>query len=348
MNVIFDTNIFRSDYLLRSKDFDILIDYLLKTESDLIVPQIVLDEIKGLYIRDMTERIEVLKKATNNFNLMLPALESRIVTVEPDTIPAAEDYIKFIRKKFRILDRQIIPYNNDYLPEISTRAINRQKPAGEKGQGFRDTLLWLTIKDHCKKCHEKQITFISNNSDDFSNASKDDLHESLITDCLIDNIKINYFRNLKDFIEKHSTKIDFVTQEWVMSNMDDSLVSQFARDNLNGKERRSILSWFQRENGNPCEHYRVRGVNIYGIHSPTVYEMADNTLIVNVIADAQIEVEFDYITVDYINYYNSDGLQYDYDRNLSSTTQNIDALLYISLTVMEGDVIDTDLADIDF
>jgi len=122
-------------------------------------------------------------------------------------------------------DKYLIAYNNDFLPEIAHRAINRQKPAGENGQGFRDTLIWLTIKDYCKKCHEKQITFISNNTDDFSNKAKDNLHETLNAECLADNIKINCFKSIKDFIEIHSTKIKFITNDWVSSILDYSTLN---------------------------------------------------------------------------------------------------------------------------
>ena len=61
MDVILDSNIFRSDILLRSKDFDILMDYLSKTDYRLIMPQVILDEIKGLYYKDYRMNMNLRK-----------------------------------------------------------------------------------------------------------------------------------------------------------------------------------------------------------------------------------------------------------------------------------------------
>ena len=88
----------------------------------------------------------------------------------------------------------------------SHRAITHQKPSGEDGQGFRDTLIWLTIKDYCKNCHEKQITFISNNDKDFGNADKTNLHESLDNECKELSIRINYCRNLESLLKSIPSK----------------------------------------------------------------------------------------------------------------------------------------------
>src|ERR1035438_3442238 len=68
MDIVLDSNIFRADILLRSKEFDILLDYLDKTGSLFVMPQIILDEIKGLYKRTLIERLSELKKASNNIN----------------------------------------------------------------------------------------------------------------------------------------------------------------------------------------------------------------------------------------------------------------------------------------
>jgi hypothetical protein len=49
MDIVLDSNIFCSDIPLRSKEIDVVLNYLEKTESAIVMPQIILDEITGLY-----------------------------------------------------------------------------------------------------------------------------------------------------------------------------------------------------------------------------------------------------------------------------------------------------------
>jgi hypothetical protein len=339
MDIVLDSNIFRGDITLRSKEFDILLDYLSKTSSSVIVPQIIFDEIKGLYARTLGERTTELQKVSNNINLLMIDKSKYVPQYDFDCEKETLDYEKFVKNRLLIKDRNIIPYNNDYLPIISSRAINRIKPAGEKGQGFRDTLIWLTIKNYCSTCHEKQIAFISSNTDDFATSDKLNLHESLIAECDELKIKINYFKNLKEFIELHSIKIDFITYDWIAENLDDSDIQQLVKDDLNGSEKRSIISRIQSETGSECEGYRVDYVEFYDYDDMFVYEMSDNRLIVNLTMKANIGFEFD---LRYHDFWNSD-----YEYHHSSTNETLKANVSVAITLQDKEIVDIDLSEID-
>jgi len=347
MDVVLDSNIFRSDISLRSKEFDILLNYLAKTESTIVIPQIVFDEIKGLYTREFTNRLATLRKAANNMNLVLINVDNHIKFYDFDIASENSKYEEFIKKHLKIRDEYIIPYNNDYLPEISRRAINRIKPSGDNGQGFRDTLIWLTIKDYCKTCREKQITFISNNHEDFAGSNKVTLDESLNQECVAENIKINYFNSLKEFIENHSTKIDFINDDWISSNLDRDSIEELAIDWLNKGEKRNIISWFQRKSRNTYEGYKALSINILSIESPTVYEMSDNLLIINVTIEAEIEIEFSFYDDEYIHSFEYEDYYSNRKRGFDSNIQYIETQLYISITIKDNNILEPELVDID-
>jgi hypothetical protein len=346
MDVILDSNIYRADILLRSKEFDVLLDYLSKTQSKLILPEVILDEIRGLYSRTLRERIHDLKKASNNINLTLSDAEYNIKLPEIDIDEQTVKYEAFLRKRLKIRDNQILPYNNEYLPEISNRAIKRQKPSGDKGQGFRDTLIWLTLKDYCKKCHEKQITFVSINTDDFANSNKDALHESLIEECTQQKIKVNYFKSLKEFIENHSNKIDFINDDWVSENLDSYSIKELALEDLNNRENRNISSWFQRETGFACDAYEVKEIQPYSTDSPVVYEMADNRLIVNVTINVELVVRFEFIQEEEV--WDSFENHSDYERRLRSVNKTMPGYLYVAITLENDEISETELTGFDF
>jgi|GEM_PF-1662368 len=343
MDIILDSNIFRGDFLLRSKDFEVLIDYLKKTNSSIILPQIILDEVKELYSRALKERLANHSKAVTNINIALTDESKHLKAAEFDIESEVQAYEAFIKTKLSIYDRRILPYTDSFLKEISNRAIKRQKPCGEDGQGFRDTLIWLTIKEYCRTCHEKQITFISNNDKDFGNAEKTDLHESLASECEQLNIRINYCKNVREFIEKHSVKIDVFTAELVEGNIDFEAVNGMIEDEINGNKPRSIRSWLNsKRDVETSEYFKATNVNTYEFKEFFVYEMLGNKYIINVQLGCEVEIEYEY----YDKTFGGSWEEY-YSRRIQVGYEYLDFAAHISLTYENGEVVDVDLAEIE-
>lgn len=346
MDVILDSNIYRSDFLLRSNDFDVLLDYLKRTNSSIYLPLIIIDEIRELHNRALKERLVLLNKSVNNLNLLLVDSTKRIPPNTFDEKLESELYIEFIKEKLKINRKQILLPKENYLAEVTRRATKREKPCGEDGQGFRDALIWLTAKDFCSQSKEQQITFISNNDKDFANSDKSDLHESLIKECDDLGIKINYFRTIRDFIEKHSVKIEFITDDWLTSNFDFDSFNETVIDDFNGRNSRPLADWLKRKSEQePSGYYKVTSVNSHSISSFSVYEMIDGTYIVNVVVDCEIEVEFEYYVHEYNRRYadsGSYGLRTDFDN------KDADIEIYASLTIKGDEIIDIEIDDVTF
>jgi len=47
--IVLDTNIFQRNFLMRSSGFVVLLDYLSKTESRVVIPKVVFEELKANY-----------------------------------------------------------------------------------------------------------------------------------------------------------------------------------------------------------------------------------------------------------------------------------------------------------
>jgi hypothetical protein len=267
-------------------------DYLLKTYSNIIVPKIILDEIKGLYRNTLIERIQKHNKTTDNINLSLISKKDHLPLSRIDVEYQCKKYISFVKRRLKITSSQILPYNNKYLPQIAKRAINRLKPAGDDGQGFRDVLIWLTIRDYCCSTVEKQIIFIGNNHKDFASDDKNCLHDQLKKECDKLGIQIHYYRNIKDFIEAHSIKINFITNEWLTKNVDENAVIQEIKEQIN---ERTIIDGVKKSTGLDCTGgYKVGNIEISSYNNFFVYETADSRLVV--IADMTFfaGIEFDF------------------------------------------------------
>ena len=61
MDVIIDFNVFISDYWMQTSDFRIVKNYLQKTDSKILLPSIILNEVKGNYERQLSSQIAKLE-----------------------------------------------------------------------------------------------------------------------------------------------------------------------------------------------------------------------------------------------------------------------------------------------
>lgn len=341
MDIILDSNIYRSDFLLRSSEVDVLVDYLGRTDS---FPQIILDEIRELHKRAIKERISTVNKAVNNLKLVLTD-ESKVTFQQPlDETAESDRYIDYVKKKFKITERQIIPPKENYLAEVTRRAVQREKPCGEDGQGFRDTIIWLTIKDFCVKSKEKQITFISNNDKDFANTDKTELHNTLKQECDSLGIRINYFKSIRDFIEKHSVKIDFITEDWLWNTLDIVSFNDSVIDSINGQRINRLTELIHRKTEHECSGYsNITHANTYSLRSFSVYEMLDGSYIINATLSCEIEVEYEHYIYEYD--FREQSFGYPPERHTNSALQYFDIEIYASITIRDKEIIDFEIDD---
>jgi len=71
-----------------------------------------------------------------------------------------------------------VHYKDEYLKEVINRSIKRIKPCSEKGEEFRDSLLWLTLLYIAEASENKMIVIISNNIKEFA-SDNGSLHPKL-------------------------------------------------------------------------------------------------------------------------------------------------------------------------
>ena len=343
MDIILDSNIFRSDLQLRSSEYEVILDYLKKTDSSIVLPQIILDEIKGLYARTLSERHAKLNSHIQNFNLIVTDSSKHIEKPVIDFDDETQKYEKYLIDKLKVKSSKIIPLNNEHLPDIVKRATSRLKPCGDDGQGFRDSIIWLTLKDYCKKCHEKQVIFISNNDSDFGSGSRNELHPTLKAECDNDSIKVNYFNTIKDFIDNHSTKIDFITYEWLIDKFDDSWLEDIILDELNGKQSSWVVSRYSGKTGNSCTgFFKAKRVYPDSQDDLSIYEMIDNKLIVGVVFGCEVEIEFEIYQEEYSTHYGYSTTITTFD------TEQIPCTAYVSITVIDGEIDEVELNDLGY
>ncbi|HTE85228.1 MAG TPA: PIN domain-containing protein [Dehalococcoidia bacterium] len=200
MLVVLDTNIFCADFKLVGGRFRTLLAAVDAGIHRLSVPEIVIDETVGKYASAVDAGFGSAQKALNDLDRLYPkqpTLDERLRDA------AKEDYRPWLLGTLRDHSCRVLPYPDVPHSEIAQRAIARTMPFRDKKQdGYRDTLVWLTILDLVKTSADR-IAFVTSNKHDF--AAGDQLHEHLSDDLVRVGLRANsvkLFTSLESFVEE--------------------------------------------------------------------------------------------------------------------------------------------------
>lgn len=208
--VVLDTNQIYDNFFMDTPRFQLMLSSMETLNYKLIVPQIVFDEIIYKYK-------EKLENTFNAFNSQATELK-KLVIEEKFSCPAEFDAIKhekaykdFLLVKIRKYG-ELMPYPAVSHEDLARKAMAKSKPFNNKGAGYRDALIWESVKS-IANVEMKTVAFITNNSADFCKGKGDDscmLHDQLLNEI---NTKENivFFLNVEafneDFLAKHLVKI---------------------------------------------------------------------------------------------------------------------------------------------
>jgi predicted nucleic acid-binding protein len=218
MDVVLDSNIFISDFRMRSPRFLGLFDYLRKTRSMLQIPDIVYEEVVAKYRRDLSDKVRTLNKCVNDVKAKLLSdkpfvLENKKLLNEPET---------WIKAQCDLLESRLdTPAKNVHgnrftnisaidLREVYMRGIDRVPPASEQGEELRDVILWLSVIELGKM--GKQVTFITGDSGFWDGT---EIKPRLRRDIEEAGTKILMYRSVEDFVKEHAPAAEEASPQWV-------------------------------------------------------------------------------------------------------------------------------------
>ena len=156
MIVILDTNTIIQNPLMDSDMHRVLFEYLSKTASCLLMPEVVRQELPVVYKRNLAEESEKMKKSLDHINKMLIGVKHVMPPFNMDD--AANEFMNNINSIYGRYKKDFhIPYSEGMLEEAVKRAILRIRPCSEEREEFRDTLIWLSVIDEAQIQGERGI-----------------------------------------------------------------------------------------------------------------------------------------------------------------------------------------------
>ncbi|MGD1046898.1 MAG: PIN domain-containing protein [Bacteroidota bacterium] len=233
MRIVLDTNILCADYPLKGNAFRIFLQALSRIGAKLYIPQIVIDEVLHKYETDLQEIAADFSKTANLWRRHTGDSLDILLTDKSIKLKC-EDYSKWLLSQLHSVGTTIIPYPIVTHDVLARRAIERRRPFQESGKGYRDALIWESIRTLFSDKMEA-IYFITNNSKDFGLGPEP--HADLSADLQKDNFALELFQIVPQ-LEKFNNQ--FVTPQ--LERLD-GLIMRFSNDNVSGFSLSHWIVW---------------------------------------------------------------------------------------------------------
>ncbi len=175
MKIILDANILLRDPRMKGADFKVLLDGLSLVPIKLFVPQVVLDEVVNKARETFTEANDAITKHNRKLAQFVDD-ESRLSLVQFDIANEVLAYKIWLTETLHAIGVTFIPYPDVPHKEVVQRELLRRKPFKDNGIGYRDTLIWESVR-RVTYSGVEPVIFVTANTRDF--CTENGLHEDL-------------------------------------------------------------------------------------------------------------------------------------------------------------------------
>lgn len=327
MRLFLDTNIIHGDFYLQGSRISKLCSAAPKLGYELMIPEVVYDEMVDQYRRELEKHFASYERVVTLTN----RTRSGSIVKRLDRVSFLEEKITEYRTMFSTrlddLHIRIIPYPAVDIKMLVSKELLRKKPfkeVKEHGVGYRDALIWETIKVLCVPQEEliderAQIEFLTENTADFAD-SDGNLHPSLVEElkakgCLGNCVQL--ISNVQEFFE---TQIDKELEN--LENIKNALLDKgkFNRFNLE-QELESLLNkdFLEKEildsdfDSGELRHlpgyYEEPSIILIDNPIPqeiSVRRLEDESVLIEVNASISLTLDFFVFVPDYYNYLEND------------------------------------------
>lgn len=207
MIVVIDTNQFYGDMRLRRRDFRVVLGQHQRKKVRVVVPEVVVREVPKMFAQQYRTAHDQLARAAAN-------LREIDFDARPSTLPDAgvvrDEYEEWLRKQLAARRVEVAPLPDTSLDELVQRSVEERRPFRADSKGFRDAVIWETVKNLAA---EDDVVLISKNSKDFAESDKrpDELHSHLREDLTVAGLaedRVRLIPDLTTFIDKHVPPVE--------------------------------------------------------------------------------------------------------------------------------------------
>lgn len=178
MKIVLDTTAIRADYHLHSPTSLTFLNGLRLIPATLCVPEVVVDEAINGFRADLARALEESGRTQRELGRILG--EQSAPGTSSDFVESrTEEYRKALLAKVASVGGEVLPYPKIEHRKLVRRDLERRRPFRESGVGYRDALIWETVRSLTWGGHER-VVFVSGNVKDFGDGPL--VHEDLRSD----------------------------------------------------------------------------------------------------------------------------------------------------------------------
>jgi predicted nucleic acid-binding protein len=303
MKIVLDTNIIFSDYHLTGAKIRNLCESVKSTGDFVFIPQVVIDEATNQYKKNLQGYKLKIDAVISDYKRLTNTKVENTLISDKTVTEEFENYLKISNEQIEKSGIKIIPYPCVLHKELVKRDLACKKPFTIEGKGYRDALIWESIKSICEEPFDTlaipEIIFISKNKKDFCEKNyslhsdlKEDLDNSNINECAIKVVEdidkfIAEYIKLKQKIK--TDIIDKLNKDKKYNEIDLNIEIE------NRLEKFLLHREFDYEN-NPFrqefENPSIVGINESAFEVKDVRQLSDKETLIEI--DVDVECEFDF------------------------------------------------------
>ena len=165
------------------------------------VPEVVIIEAIAGYERRVAEAAVGLTRWADKHVGPLGLAEAYQIS-DRALVEAASSYAGRLRESLQDLNAVVVKPPEVTHTALVERAASRRRPCDDHGDGYRDTLNWLTVLSLASEYPDDQITWVSDNTHDFGKDNSSELHEDLVAELVATGVdkRVRWLRTLPDLV----------------------------------------------------------------------------------------------------------------------------------------------------
>lgn len=208
MNVFFDTNIFvnTNDFHCKSTSFKLFLENRILTAyaCSYYIPEICLDELINKYEENISSSYSKIADDIKKLNNLI----NSDYQIELNIIQKVEEYRIYLDNLLNSIGITIIPYPKINHKSVVNRILKKIKPFDSSEKGYRDYIIWESIKTIISTSEDHKNIFLTDNVKDFCEKNTtNEIHPDLR--CDIHSLReISIIRSLKDYVNTHLYSFD--------------------------------------------------------------------------------------------------------------------------------------------
>lgn len=298
-HLIIDTNVIYQDYALNRSRINVLCKSSVFLNHKVFVPEVVVDE----FIKQYKEELQAIEKDVKSLVKNGRKCMLDVDHLNWDFDSAAESYSDFLYRRLAEFDIVVIPYPKTLHKDIVARELSHRKPFKDSKKGYRDALIWESVKEHALANPDAEIVFISENSDDFSTKDKLNFHSDLTEDCLragIDISKLSIRTKLYDYIDKNMAsqskeleeQFEFIKDTDFYNNIEfDKTIPNYLLPDILDVYINSA-NYGASKDYIPNSYYKatISGISMKSLEYKSLTKISDTDVLLRCVADVDIDV----------------------------------------------------------